>query len=75
MGLVDDEDPVEAFAAHGADESFADGVGFRGSERCLDDADVGSGEDVVEEVTHERDAAVAVGIPSKCGDIHYEEMS
>ena len=46
--LVDDQDPVEEFAADGADEAFGDGVGLRCPHRCLDDADVDGGEHGVE---------------------------
>ena len=46
--LVDDQGAVEEFAAEGADEAFGDGVGPRRSYRCLDDPDVGGGEDGVE---------------------------
>jgi hypothetical protein len=46
--LVDDEDSVEELAADGADEAFGDRVGPRCPHWCLDDADVGGGEDGVE---------------------------
>jgi hypothetical protein len=43
VALVDDEDAVEEFAADGADEAFGDRVGPRCSDRCPEDADIGSG--------------------------------
>jgi hypothetical protein len=41
--LVDDQGAVEEFAADGADEAFGDRVGPRCSDRCPEDADIGSG--------------------------------
>ena len=48
MPLVDDEDAVEELAADASDEAFGDRVGPRCPHRCLDDADVDSGEHGVE---------------------------
>jgi hypothetical protein len=45
----EDEDPVEAFAAYGADPAFGVGVGLRGSHRGRDDVDAVGPEDLVEE--------------------------
>ena len=46
--LVDDEGPVEEFAADAADEPFGDRVRARRSNRGCDHLDVGAGEDGVE---------------------------
>jgi hypothetical protein len=48
MGLVDDQDVVEEFAADGADEAFGDGVGPRCLHGRPDDLDAARGEDGVE---------------------------
>ena len=48
MVLVDDEGPVEEFAADAADEPFGDRVRARRSNRGCDHLDVGAGEDGVE---------------------------
>ncbi|MBI2705048.1 MAG: hypothetical protein HYX32_07130 [Actinobacteria bacterium] len=53
------QEVVGACAAEGAVDPFADRVGFRGSERAGDDADVCGGEDVAEQVRCEHLAAVA----------------
>ena len=48
VAAVGDEEPVEAFAADGADEAFSDCVRFRCSRRRLNYADALAGEDGVE---------------------------
>ena len=46
--LVDDQDAVEEFATHAADEALSDRVGPRCAHRRPDDADIDRGEDGVE---------------------------
>jgi hypothetical protein len=46
--LIGDQDPVEEFAANGADEAFGDRVGPRCLNRRLDHVDADRGEDGVE---------------------------
>ena len=48
VSAVHDQEPVEAFAAHGPDEAFSDRVRSRRSHRCLDDADAFARKDGVE---------------------------
>src|SRR5437764_4170398 len=48
MALVDDQEPVEAFGAGGADEALGERVCLWRSHRCLDDLDSFAGEDGVE---------------------------
>jgi hypothetical protein len=48
VSLVDDQNPVEQFAADGADEAFRDRVRPRCAHRRLDDLDVDGGEHGVE---------------------------
>src|SRR5215813_5748832 len=48
MATVHDQEPVEAFAANGADEALGDGVGLRRAHRCLDDLDALACEDGIE---------------------------
>jgi len=60
VSLVGDEDAVEELAADGADEAFGNRVGPRRRHRCLDDADVGGGEDGVE-----RGAEPGVAVPDE----------
>jgi hypothetical protein len=57
VALVDDEDPVEEFAADAADEPFGDGVGPRCPDWSLDHLDPAVGEDGIE---HGRELGVAV---------------
>src|SRR3954471_17840363 len=45
--LVDDQGAIEEFASGAADEAFGNRDGPRCLHRCLDDADVGGGEDRV----------------------------
>lgn len=47
VSAVHDQEPVEAFAAHGSDEAFSDRVRSRRSHRRLDDADAFASEDGV----------------------------
>ena len=55
---VDEQEPVEALSASGADEAFRDRVGLRRTDRCLDDLDALACEDGVE-VAGELAVAVA----------------
>jgi len=48
VALVEDQDAVEEFATNRADEAFGDRVRPWCPHRCLDDPDVGGGEDGVE---------------------------
>src|SRR5271165_6239423 len=48
LAAVEDEHPVEAFPADGADKSFGEGIGPWCSNRCPDDLDSLGVEDVVE---------------------------
>jgi hypothetical protein len=48
VSLVDDQDPVEEFAADGADEAFGDRVRPRRAHRCLGDLDIDDCEHGVE---------------------------
>src|SRR5436190_1249207 len=45
---VDEQEPVEALSASGADEAFRDRVGLRRTDRCLDDLDALACEDGVD---------------------------
>ena len=58
VAAVDDQEPVEALSASGADEAFRDRVGLRRTDRCLDDLDALACEDGVE-VAGELAVAVA----------------
>ena len=58
--MVDDQGAVEEFAADAFDEAFGDSVGARRPHRCLDDPDVGGGEDGVE-----RSAELGVAVPDQ----------
>jgi hypothetical protein len=58
VAAVDDQEPVEAFGADGADEALGERVRLRRSHRRLDDLDSFAGEDGVE-VAAELDVAVA----------------
>ena len=44
----EDQDPVEAFATHGADRAFGVSVHYRDADRSLDDLDAFGAEDLVE---------------------------
>jgi hypothetical protein len=57
VAVADDEEPIEAFASDGADESFRVGVGSRRPDGGMDDADAFAAEDFVEGVA---ELAVAV---------------
>jgi hypothetical protein len=46
--LIEDQNPVEQFAANAADETLGDGVGPRCTYGCSDDLDVDGSEDRVE---------------------------
>src|SRR5439155_17301798 len=48
VAAVDDQEPVEALSASGADKAFGDRVGLRRAYRCLDDLDALACEDGVE---------------------------
>jgi hypothetical protein len=48
MALVPDEQPVEALASCGANESLGDRVGTRRANRCLDDARTDASKDFIE---------------------------
>jgi hypothetical protein len=58
VAAVDEQEPVEALSASGADEAFRDRVGLRRTDRCLDDLDALACEDGVE-VAGELAVAVA----------------
>ena len=58
VAAVDEQEPVEALSASGADEAFRDRVGLRRAYRCLDDLDALACEDGVE-VAGELAVAVA----------------
>ena len=48
MAAVEDQQPVQALRADGADEAFADRVRLRRAHRCLHDPDAFAAEDLVE---------------------------
>jgi hypothetical protein len=48
LSPADDQDPVEAVAAHGADPALGKRVCLRRPERCADDLDALASEDLVE---------------------------
>src|SRR5664280_1287135 len=48
MSTTEDEHPVEALSAYGADEALGEGVGLRSSDRGTDDPDALGLEDLVE---------------------------
>ena len=48
LSPADDQDPVEAVPADGADPAFGERVRLRGPERCADDLDAFASEDLVE---------------------------
>ena len=48
VSAVEDQEPVEALAANGADEALGDGVRLRRAHRCLDDLDAFACEEGIE---------------------------
>jgi hypothetical protein len=48
VAAVENQQPVEALRADGADEAFGDRVGLRSTHRCLHDPDASAAEDLVE---------------------------
>ena len=68
MVLVDDEGPVEEFAADAADEPFGDRVRARRSNRGCDHLDVGAGGDGVER-GGELGVPIADQEPEVCADV------
>ena len=57
LSPADDQDPVEAVAADGADPALGECVRLRRPERCADDLDAVASEDLVEGVA---ELAVAI---------------
>ncbi len=57
LSAAEDQDPVEAVAADGADPALRERVGLRRPERCADDLDALASEDLIEDVA---ELAVAV---------------
>ena len=48
VSAVDDQDPVEALSAQGADEALGDRVGLRRFDGSSDDLDAAGAEDLIE---------------------------
>jgi hypothetical protein len=61
--LVDDEDPVQQFAAQAADEPFGDLVRARRPDRRGDDLHAGRGEHGVEDAAELRDTMKGGSVP------------
>jgi hypothetical protein len=57
LSPADDQDPVEAVPADGADPAFGERVRLRGPERCADDLDAFASEGLVEDAA---ELAVAI---------------
>jgi hypothetical protein len=64
VSAVEDEEPVEALGADGADEALGDGVGLRCADWCAQDPDALAAEDLVE-----RAGVLAVAVADQEADL------